>query len=439
MKVKAAAVVILAVLGARCAPEASSPAPNQTKVGAEVYGALAGAARAHVIVVLREPAGTATSQAAGRDEVSAIQAGVLSVVREGDLVAVQKWQHISAFAGEVTATGLETLAAHPDVLRIDIDRPMRGFAAESVALIHANEARSQGFTGRGVVVAVIDTGVDTRHRDYAERIIDQQCFCAGCCPNGSARQSGAGAAEDDQGHGTNVTGIIAGAGRVAPVGVAPDVAIIAIKTLSKTNGGSSSDVVSALDYLNGRTDVKVVNMSLGAGHFTSACDSSDGANTALARALGALKAKGVVTFSAAGNEALRDGIASPACISSTIAVGAVYDDNVGGISAGICSDPSTRSDLVTCFSNSSSLVRLLAPGAMITSSGLGGGTSTDAGTSQATPHAAGAAAVLLQAHPGLAPDAILAALAQTGVPVTDPKNGVTVPRIDVKGALDRVR
>ena len=81
----------------------------------------------------------------------------------------------------------------------------------------------------------------------------------------------------------------------------------------------------------------------------------------------------------------------------------------------------------------------LAPGALITSAGAGGGTSTEGGTSQATPHASGAAAVLLEANPGLSADAIIAALKETGVPVRDSRNGLTLPRINLKAALDRVR
>ena len=85
------------------------------------------------------------------------------------------------------------------------------------------------------------------------------------------------------------------------------------------------------------------------------------------------------------------------------------------------------------------LSRVMAPGALTTSSGPGGGTLTEGGTSQATPHVAGAAAVLLQARPSLSPSEIIAVLAQTGIPITDRKNGVSVPRINLRAALDAVR
>ncbi len=81
----------------------------------------------------------------------------------------------------------------------------------------------------------------------------------------------------------------------------------------------------------------------------------------------------------------------------------------------------------------------LAPGAAISAAGRGGGTSTFLGTSQASPHAAGAAALLLQARPDLSPGQIEAALKSTGAPITDPKNGLSFKRIDVKSALDLAR
>jgi subtilisin family serine protease len=104
-----------------------------------------------------------------------------------------------------------------------------------------------------------------------------------------------------------------------------------------------------------------------------------------------------------------------------------------------CTDATSRRDDVPCFSNSSSKVELLAPGAPITSSGVGGSAVTFLGTSQASPHAAAAAALLLSANPGLSPDAIENALRATGRPITDRKNGIAIPRIDVKAALATVR
>lgn len=79
---------------------------------------------------------------------------------------------------------------------------------------------------------------------------------------------------------------------------------------------------------------------------------------------------------------------------------------------------------------------MLAPGAAIASTGLGGGIATFIGTSQAAPHAAAAAALLFQAKPGLTPDQVLNALKATGAVVSDPRNGLSFPRIDLLAALD---
>jgi hypothetical protein len=123
-------------------------------------------------------------------------------------------------------------------------------------------------------------------------------------------------------------------------------------------------------------------------------------------------------------------------VSSALAVGAVYDQNFGPMPPSLfgCTEP-TAPDKVTCFTNSGPKLDLLAPGAPITSAGLGGGLSTYFGTSQASPHAAGLAALLLQAMPGLTPSQVASAMKTSGKPVTDARNGLTFPRIDALAAL----
>jgi subtilisin family serine protease len=428
-------ILLAAIALAGCAPGAQ---PRAAKVEAEVEALLQVAGRAPVIVILAESESWTTDSARSRGITNA-RGGVLASLAPGDFALGQEWQYVSGFAGELSAAGLARLSAHPDVLRVGLDRKVNGYTAESVPMIRADEVRALGFTGRGSTVAVLDTGIDNSHPDLRDAIVDQQCFCAGCCPNGTSRQSGPGSANDDNGHGTNVSGIIASAGRVAPVGVAPGAALVAIRVLGPS-GGSVSTIVSALEYVMGQSHVKVVNMSLGGGGpYTTVCDNADAGTMAFGSVIARLRAQGTLTVVAAGNEGFSTGVSSPACTNASLAVGAVYDQNVGGIAWQTCPDPTTASDQVTCFSNSSPLVELLAPGALTTSSGPGGGTLTEGGTSQATPHVAGAAAVLLQVRPGLAPGEIIAVLSQTGVRVTDRKNGLAVPRINLRAAVDAVR
>ena len=104
-----------------------------------------------------------------------------------------------------------------------------GRLADTVPLIDADKWHADGVTGDGVLVAVIDSGIDTDHADLADDLAFEECFGdndggingIGFCLGGTDRLSGVGAAEDDQGHGSRVTGILTSSGTVSPVGVAP--------------------------------------------------------------------------------------------------------------------------------------------------------------------------------------------------------------------------
>ena len=155
-------------------------------------------------------------------------------------------------------------------------------------------------------------------------------------------------------------------------------------------------------------------MSLGTSQlFNGNCDTATAFNMAGAAAINTLRTSGVIAFASAGNDGSATQMTSPACLSNVVSVGATDDsDNVAG------------------FTNSNSTTDIMAPGVDITSTGLANGTSTFTGTSQASPHAAGCAALLLDAGDALTPDAIEAFLKASPVQVTDPKNGLTFPRID---------
>jgi subtilisin family serine protease len=414
-------------------------------IGAGVVSSLATDGAVKVIVLFEGDDLSLTDLGARSKAIEERREAVLDQIDSREFRVTDTFQNMSAVAGYATYEGLKKLVRDYRVQKIDLDVTGHMALSESTDLVHAREIQATGITGKGVVVAVLDTGIDSDHPDLSDDIVTQQCFCTnadgvtGCCPGGRTEASGAGAAEDEQGHGTHVAGIISGGGRVAPRGMAPDADIVAVRILDKTGAAASgTQLLKAFDWIiNTQRVVKIVNTSLVFGSYSGTCDGADSFTAALAQAVNTLRSRGTVTVSSAGNAGNKSQMGAPACLAPAVAVGAVYDGNVGTISFG-CTDGSTAADKIACFSNSSSALDLLAPGAAITSSGMGGGVAGFAGTSQAAPHVAGAMALLLQVKPAATVDQLEIALKTGGRPITD-SNGVSAARIDVRTAVEAIK
>ncbi len=433
-------VLLLAVIAGNALSATSASSRGGDEDGAlvqpEVRRALEDQPVARVLVTLREPPALSSNRpnvAALRSQVASTQAGVLAALSPADFELVYRYQAVPALAGEVSSEGLTTLAEHPNVTEIVLDARGSAATGESVPLIHADDVHAQGVTGEGVVVAVLDTGIDSDHPDLADDILYEACFLSdGACPGGSHP------AEDDHGHGTNVSGIITGSGAVAPIGVAPDAQIAAYKVLDDEGNGGFSDWLAALDdIIANHPEVDIVNMSL---QSPVPCPAG---TTATATAIGILRDRGVPTFIAAGNHGSKNSFTAPACITEGLSVGATYDASLGRVDGWktSCSDITTSADQVACWSDSDETLDLLAPGAAITAARMGGGMITYRGTSQATPHAAAVAALLLEAAPDLTANEIEARLEATGTLVTDDldddnaETNRTTPRVDARVAI----
>jgi subtilisin family serine protease len=411
-------------------------------VGSQVYQKLNSQTYARVVVVLDSSDTKFIDLNNKMDLLIDKKSKVMSKLNSNEFILNKNWDTLNAFSGFISLEGLTKLSYDPDVIKVDLDVGGEGGLNQSRPVINADDVHNAGFTGQGVTVAVLDTGIDTNGFDLEDDIVAQQCFCenengSGCCPNGNSAQSGNGSAEDDNGHGTNISGIITSDGFIAPVGIAPDAKIVAVKVLDNTNSFSNTaQIISGLEWvLMNRPDVDVINMSLGTSTlFEEICDNVAAFNMALQEVIKNLVDSGVVVFASTQNDGSIISIASPACLSSTISVGAVYDGDNGTVEALGCVDQNTSKDKVPCFSNSSEDVDLLAPGSRITSTGNTVGISTQSGTSQACAHASASAALLLEADSNLTHDDIRQVLRDTGVGVQDDRNGIFFPRINVLAA-----
>jgi subtilisin family serine protease len=361
-----------------------------------------------------------------RQAIDAVQSSALSKLAGSRAALHARYEYIPFLALEVDAAALEKLVSLPEVVGIEEDVLERPSLATSNAVIGSGAAVSMGLTGSGKVIAVLDTGVDKTHPFFAGgKVVAEACYssntassaslCPGGAPESTAPGSGASCPADLVGcdHGTHVAGIAAGNDSAGPgFGVARDAGIIAIQVFSEAFCGYGyscvgswiSDQVKALERvytLAGEHDIAAVNMSLG-GFLYGSRASCDAANASRKAAIDNLRSIDIATIAASGNEGYTGYIAAPACISSAVSVGATDD-----------------ADEVPYFSNVASFLDLLAPGVDIESSVPGGGTASFDGTSMATPHVAGAWAVLKAAHPSATVADILAILRDTGVPVSN--------------------
>jgi subtilisin len=227
-------------------------------------------------------------------------------------------------------------------------------------------------TTASVVVAVLDTGVDSTHSEL--NVVFSKGF-------GSANPNG----EDQDGHGTHVAGIIGARNNTAGVvGVYPGAPIWSLRVLDATGTGSNLDILDALQLVHDNADtVRVANLSLGSGF-----------DATVNAAVDACANKGVLMVVAAGNSTANSDNYSPASAAQAICVAALADSDgkPGGLGAATSAGPD---DTFADFSNYGASVDVIAPGTDINSCAIGGGYTVKSGTSMAAPHIAGLLALML--------------------------------------------
>jgi subtilisin family serine protease len=406
----------------------------------------AGAETVKVIVSLYEPMtlrnqtdwSSSSSVEALRTEIAIRQASVLSALSSSEFTLRYQYENQTAFSGEVTLEGLDSLVSHSLVQYVEPVRQKHTLLAQSIPLANASVAR-EIYDGGGVAVAIVDSGVDYTH----------PMLGGGAFPNTKVI-GGFDTGENDadpfpglSAHGTAVSGIAAGSlGFVGDYigGVAYNASIYALKADDAAGILWDDALLAAWDWCitNQNADpanpIMVINNSWGSvSVFYNDADAADAAEPAYANMAQTAVDAGITILASSGNAFQTDGIASPAALSNVISVGAVYD----------------TTDQVTEYSNTADILDILAPAdPMYTTDivGTGGYTLGDyvedfGGTSSACPFAAGSVAMIQSASMDvtgayLMPDDIRTLLVASGDPVTDTKVAITKPRVNVGQALN---
>jgi subtilisin family serine protease len=274
---------------------------------------------------------------------------------------------------------------------------------EALPLIGIDAARARGLTGKGIKVAIVDTGIDENHPDLKGRIVAEQDF------------SGDGTPHDQMGHGTHVAGIVGGTGALSDGqygGVAPGVEFINAKALGRNGSGTIAGIMRAMEWAANQ-GARIENLSLGGG-------ASDGTDP-LSQEVNAITArKGVLFVIAAGNSGPRGKVSAPAAATSALAVGAIDKQRQ---LAPFSSQGPRLGDMAV-------KPEIVAPGVRITAPRANYGDNepyvTYSGTSMATPMVAGAAALVMQLHPTWSPIKVKDALMNAASPIGDASNAVSV-------------
>jgi len=316
---------------------------------------------------------------------------------------------VRGFSATMSAADAKQLEADPSVAYVEQNQVVRATATQTPVpswgldridqrALPLNNSYTYTSTGAGVKAYIIDTGILTTHQDFGGRAI-----------HGRDTVSNDNNATDCQGHGTHVAGTVGG----TSYGVAKNVTLVAVRVLDCSGGGTTAGVIAGIDWVtadHAAGQPAVANMSLGGGF-------SQALNDAVTRSV----ADGVTYAVAAGNETATNACTrSPASTPTAITVGAT-----------------TRTDARASYSNIGTCLDIFAPGSEITSAWYNSPTATNtiSGTSMATPHVAGAAALVLSANPGATPAQVGTTLnnaATTGV-VTNAGTGSPNRLLNVTG------
>jgi subtilisin family serine protease len=387
---------------------AAAQAAIQQRFDPELWSAFAREPGAALeVVVLLEPLPEGVGLARARELSALREELVLSSLAESEFRVGHRYRHFPAFSGRARASALQVLAVHPGVVRVGL--ALEGVPAldSSVPFIRADRVHTQlGITGAGTTVAVVDTGVDSDHPDLVSSLVPGAMHFLS---NGA--NVGPGAEDFGSGHGTHVAGIIASDGIVAGEGVAPGAGVLALQVINPATGtGFLTDWAAAIDHVvdvhAGYPHMVAINVSLQSTALFAGCpcDGANPTNQLLANAIQAAAQAGIVTVVATGNDTQCSLMASPACVSGAIGVVSVRE--------------TPTPDRISNIANLSPCADIAAPGVSIDSCGIGGGISTQGGTSQAAPHVTGTIALMAERRPGLSPTFFPGIIARTGALTT---------------------
>ncbi len=316
------------------------------------------------------------------------------ILKDENVRVVREFPLINAYSVDIPQDRLAALAASNVIRYISSDVEAHTQMDIAAKVIGASRLHRKGITGKGITIAVIDTGISP-HRDFTKPRYRIKAF--------KDFVEERNVPYDDNGHGTFVAGVAAGNGYSSNGkyrGVAPDAQLVIIKAMDKNGSGDTTRILDAMQWINDnreRLGIKVVSMSIGAMPTTATVD-------ALASGADALWEKGLFVVAAAGNSGPNPRtITTPGVSHKVVTVGASDDKRTLTMKDDTIADFSSRGP-----ANRGIKPDIVAPGVDIVSTKAfddkkGSFYTKMSGTSVATPMVAGAAAFLYQSYPGLTP------------------------------------
>ncbi|GGF20444.1 subtilisin E [Halobacillus andaensis] len=297
-----------------------------------------------------------------------------------------QYKHMNVVKAKLPEQAVDALSNNPNVDFVEKDQEAKALAQttpEGIEQVNADDVQDSGNTGSGVKVAVLDSGIEAAHEDLnvagGESFISEE-------PDPF---------NDQNGHGTHVAGTVAGVDNdLGVLGVAPETDLYAVKVLDGEGSGSYSAIAEGIEWAIDN-DMDVINMSLGGSIGSSA----------LEQAVNNADDSGVLVVAAAGNEGSFgpfNTIGYPAKYDAAMAVGAVDSDNN-----------------VASFSSRGNELEVMAPGVDVLSSIPENSYDEFNGTSMASPHVAGVAALVFADDSSLSNDEVRTILNETATPLGD--------------------